>query len=103
MAATFYTVTLQFTDPEDTNLYNILKVRLFIRLFFYLLQLERHCDLLRTIAVLNTVPVSNINIKEIIGNYECSSLAKSLFHASGLLNDGGNGKSDLVHAVCLAK
>ena len=32
-------------------------------------QLDRHCDLLRTIVVLDTVPGSNINIKEIIENY----------------------------------
>ena len=62
-------------------------------------QLERHCDLFRTIAVLNTVPDSNINIKEIIGNYECSSSARSLFDSSGLPNPGFDGKSDLVHAV----
>ena len=62
-------------------------------------QLERHCDLFRKIAVLNTVPGSNINIKKIIGNYECSSLARSLFDATGLPNYGGDGKSDLVHAV----
>ena len=47
-------------------------------------QLERHCDF-GTIVVCNTIPGSNINIKEIIGNYECSSLAGSLFDASGLL------------------
>ena len=63
-------------------------------------QLERYCDLFRTIAVLNTIPGNNINIKEIIGNYECSSLARTLFDASGLRNHGGDGKSDLVHAVC---
>ena len=62
-------------------------------------QLERHCDLFRKIAVLNTVPGSNIKIKKIIGNYECSSLARSLFDATGLPNYGGDGKSDLVHAV----
>ena len=37
-------------------------------------QLQRHCDLLRTIVVLNIIPGSNINIKEIIENCECSSL-----------------------------
>ena len=63
-------------------------------------QLKRHCDLFRTIAVLNTVPGSNINIKEVIGNYECSSLARNLFDASGLPNHSGERKSDLVHAVC---
>ena len=47
---------------------------------------ERHCDLFRTIAVLNTVPGSNISIKEIIGNYACCSLARSLFDANGLPN-----------------
>ena len=35
-------------------------------------QLDRHCDLFGTIAVLNTIPGSNINIKEITDNYECS-------------------------------
>ena len=59
-------------------------------------RLERHCDLFRAIVVLNTAPGSNINIKEIISNYECSSLARSLFDASGLPNHGGDGKSDLV-------
>ena len=38
------------------------------------------------IAVFNAVPSSNINIKDIIGNYKCSSLAMSLFNASGLLS-----------------
>ena len=51
-------------------------------------QLERHCWFFRTIAVLNTAPGSNINIKEIIGNYECSSLARRLFDASSLPNHG---------------
>ena len=63
-------------------------------------QLERHCDLFRTIAVLNTVPGSNINIKRVIGNVECSSLARSWLNTSGLPNYGGDGKSDFVHAVC---
>ena len=62
-------------------------------------QRERHCDLFRKIAVLNTVAGSNINIKKIVGNYECSSLARSLFDTTGLPNHGGDGKSDLVHAV----
>ena len=62
-------------------------------------QLERHCWFFRTIAVLNTAPGSNINIKEIIGNYECSSLARRLFDASSLPNHGGDRKSDLVHAI----
>ena len=62
-------------------------------------QLERHCDLFRTIAVLNTNPGSNKNIKEITGNYECSSLARSLFGATGLPNHDGNTKSDLVQVV----
>ena len=53
-------------------------------------QLERHCDLLRATAVLNTLPGSNINIKLIISNYECSSLARSLFDVCGLPNHGGN-------------
>ena len=65
----------------------------------YLYQLERHCDLFRTSTVLNAVPGSNINIKEIIGNYACSSLARSLSDASGLQSPGGDGKSDLVHAI----
>ena len=63
-------------------------------------QLERHCDLFSKISVLNTDPGSNIKIKEIIGNYECTSLARSLFDASCLPNYGGEGKSDSVHAVC---
>ena len=63
-------------------------------------QLERHCDFFRTVDVLNIVPGSNIIIKEIIGNYECSSLAKGLFNVSGLPNHGSDRKSDLVHAVC---
>ena len=42
-------------------------------------QLDRHCDLFRTIAVLNNYPGFNMNIKEIIGNYKCSLLAKDLF------------------------
>ena len=46
-------------------------------------QLERHCDLFRTISVLNTVPGSNINKKGIIVNYGYSSLARSLFDANG--------------------
>ena len=53
----------------------------------------------RKIVVLNTVLGSNINIKKIFGNYECSSLVRSLFDATGLPNHGGDGKSDLVHAV----
>ena len=52
-------------------------------------QLETHCDLFRTRVVLNTVPGSNINTNEIIGNYECSSLARSLLMP-------GDRKSDLV-------
>ena len=62
-------------------------------------QLERHCDLLRAIAVLNTIPGGNINIKLIISNYECSSLARSLFDVSCLPNHGDDGKSDLTPAV----
>ena len=63
-------------------------------------QLEKHYGLFRTRAVLNTVFCSNINIKETIGNHECSSLARSLFDVSGSPNHGGDGKSDLVHAFC---
>ena len=147
MAATFDSVKLQYTDREDTNLYNILTARLIkynvkrvilsthvkgIQLYkefvdeklrkdstvsiwaplkkarlkrmknrntkaHYvtdgkLQQLERHCDLFRTIAVLNTVPGSNINIKEIIENYECSSLTRSLFDVSDSPNHGGDRK-----------
>ena len=44
-------------------------------------QPERHCGLFRTITVLNTVPGSNIKMKDIIGNYECSSLARNVFDA----------------------
>ena len=48
-------------------------------------QIERHCDLFKTIVVLNTVPGNNINIKEIILNYDfinqelfsCQSFTKS--------------------------
>ena len=54
----------------------------------------------RTIAALDIVPGSNINIEQIIGNYECSALARSLFDASGLPNHGGDRKWDLVNAVC---
>ena len=54
----------------------------------------------RTIAVLNTVPGSNINMNRIIGNVECSSLARSWLDTSGLSNYGGDGKSDFVHVVC---
>ena len=43
--------------------------------------LERHCDLFRTVAILNTFDGNKINTKKIIGNYECSSLARSLFDA----------------------
>ena len=63
-------------------------------------QLERHCDLSRTIAVPNTVPGTNITIKEIIGNYKCSLIARDLFDARGLQNHGVDGKSDLVNALC---
>ena len=62
-------------------------------------QLERHCDLFGTIAILNTIPDSNINIKELIGNYECSSLDRSLSDTSDLTYHGAYGKSELVHAV----
>ena len=62
-------------------------------------QLERHCDLLRATAVLNTLPGSNINITLIISNYECSLLSRSLFDVCGLSNHGGDWKSDLVLAV----
>ena len=61
---------------------------------------EGYCDLFRTIAVLNTVPATNLNIKEIIGNYKCSSLARSWLDASVLPSHGSDRKSDLVHAVC---
>ena len=56
-------------------------------------QLERCRDLFKTIVVLNTVPGSNINRKEIIGNYECSSLTRSFFPVSNLENHGGDRKS----------
>ena len=46
-------------------------------------QLKRHCDLFRAIAVLNTISGNNVDIKGIISNYECSSLARSLFDAGG--------------------
>ena len=62
-------------------------------------QLERNCDLFRTIAVLNTVRGSNMKIKGIIGNYERSSLTRSLFNGSGLPNHDGDRKSDLIQAV----
>ena len=65
-------------------------------------QLARHCDLFRIIAVPNTVPGSNITIKEIIGNYGCSLIARNLFDARGLQNHGVDGKSDLVNAVCIS-
>lgn len=51
-------------------------------------QLERHCDLFRIIALPNTAPGSNITIKEIIGNYEFSLIARNLFDARGLQNHG---------------
>ena len=54
----------------------------------------------RTVAILNTVPGSNINIKEIIGIYEYYSLARSLFDVSGLPNYCDDEKSYLVHAAC---
>ena len=60
--------------------------------------LERHYDWFRPIAVSNTILDSNANMKESIGNYECSSLPRSLFDTSGLPNHDGEGKSDLVHA-----
>ena len=62
-------------------------------------QLGRHFDLSRTTTILNNVPCSNINIKEIIGNYECSLLAKGFFDATGLPNYRCDEKLDLVHAV----
>ena len=62
-------------------------------------QLGWYGDLFRTKAVLNTFPVDNIDIKEIIGLYECFLLARILFDANGLPNNGGDGKSNLVHAV----
>ena len=61
---------------------------------------QRDIDLSRIIGVFNAVPARNININKIIGNYECSLLATGLFDASVLPNHGGDGKSDLVHAVC---
>ena len=51
-------------------------------------------------TVLDTVSGSDINIKEVIGNYECSSLARKLFETSGLQNHGVDGTPDLVHVVC---
>ena len=42
-------------------------------------QVGRHCDLFKTIAVLNTVHRSNMNVKEILGNYERFLLSKRLF------------------------
>ena len=55
--------------------------------------------LFRTISIVNTIPGSNISMKEIIGNYQCFSLARSLFDTCGLLNYGGDRKSDLVYVV----
>ena len=52
-------------------------------------QVGYHYDLFRTITVLNNFPGSNINFKEIIGNYECSSLQNGLFDARVLPNYGG--------------
>ena len=51
----------------------------------------------RKIVILNSIPGSNI--KRIVGNNEYFLLARSLFDTSGLPNHGGDGKSDLVHAV----
>ena len=62
-------------------------------------QLETHVDLFRTILVLNAIPGSNINIKEIIGKYERFLLTKSLFDATGLPNHGSNERSNLLHAL----
>ena len=42
-------------------------------------QVGRHCDLFKTIVVLNTVHCSNMNVKEILGNYERFLLSKRLF------------------------
>ena len=66
-------------------------------------QPEQNYDVFRTIAVLNTIPGSDINIKEIIGNYEDFSLARSFFDASCLPNHNGGEKSNLVHAVCYSR
>lgn len=55
-------------------------------------QLKWHWDF-RTIAVLNTVPGSKINRKEIVRNYECSSLNRSFSCVSNLQNHGGDRKS----------
>ena len=38
-------------------------------------------------------------MKKIIGNYQCLSLARSLFGISGLPKYGGDRKSDLVYVV----
>ena len=56
-------------------------------------QLEGHCDLFRKIAVLNTIPGSIINIKEIIGNYDCSSLTPIIFGVRDLPNHDLDRKS----------
>ena len=64
-----------------------------------LYQLERHGDLFRTKVVLNIIPGSNINIKEIIGKYECFLLTRSLFDINGLPNHGSDVRSDLLHTL----
>ena len=53
----------------------------------------------RIIAILNTIPGSNISIKKVVGNIKYFLLSRSLFDASGLPNHGREGISDLLHAV----
>lgn len=53
----------------------------------------------RIIAILNTIPGSNISIKKVIGNIKYFLLSRSLFDDSGLPNHGREGISDFLHAV----
>ena len=53
----------------------------------------------RIIAILNTIPGSNISIKKVIGNIKYFLLSRSLFDDSGLPNYGREGISDFLHAV----
>ena len=49
-----------------------------------------------TIAASDSVPGSNININQIVGNYECSSVVRSYFDNKVILKKQ---KLDLIHLV----
>ena len=61
-------------------------------------QLQSHVNFFAQCAVVSNT--RDIDMNEIIGKFELSSIASSFMQLDGELNNGGDGKSELVDIIC---